>query len=148
MFIHDFQSPFSGDLDCEEYDFPQYFELIVFPFQSPFSGDLDCEVAIKEVVVEMVKWKLSIPVFRGSRLRATLSASCPDTSVSHFQSPFSGDLDCELYGKELTIKDTEVLSIPVFRGSRLRESFFSALLSALISSKKMLIAAITPRLLP
>ena len=37
-----FQSPFSGDLDCEYLILKNYAENEQI-FQSPFSGDLDCE---------------------------------------------------------------------------------------------------------
>ena len=37
-----FQSPFSGDLDCEN-DSQALSFITQANFQSPFSGDLDCE---------------------------------------------------------------------------------------------------------
>ena len=90
-----FQSPFSGDLDCEpEFTYP--LRIKEFIFQSPFSGDLDCE--------------------------ARNSGCVADVDVHPvFQSPFSGDLDCEYSPNPITRESLLRLSIPVFRGSRLRE---------------------------
>ena len=112
-----FQSPFSGDLDCEE-KVEGRGEDKGEGFQSPFSGDLDCEWQDGQTLRKFIV-VLSIPVFRGSRLRGSLSrhgtfiADIPFNPrfqgisiarlspklakilLQSFQSPFSGDLDCE-----------------------------------------------------
>ena len=63
-----FQSPFSGDVDCESSASTNGRGADELSFQSPFSGDLDCEVAAGKIL---------------------------DDLDFDFQSPFSGDVDCE-----------------------------------------------------
>ena len=63
-------------------------------FQTPFSGDLDCELSVCRNQ-DPVCYPLSIPVFRGSRLWGSWAWFKQSLWVFDFQSPFSGDLDCE-----------------------------------------------------
>ena len=146
-----FQSPFSGDLDCEQIcDGTIKEKYDINCFQSPFSGDLDCELSQMWVFATMfycitfnprfqgisivrlfflsvlrpnrIGYSLSIPVFRGSRLWGYFSFlyCVPIELVIVFQSPFSGDLDCESVFRDIRwILAYSLLSIPVFRGSRL-----------------------------
>ena len=44
--IRVFQSPFSGDLNCEQIK-AEFWDSLEQVFKSPFSGDLDCEFVSK-----------------------------------------------------------------------------------------------------
>ena len=118
LYFYIFQSPFSGDVDCEDVN-KVFNRVLGIVFQSPFSGDVDCEttnIYIEPIVIE----KYFQSPFSGD-------VDCEDVNKVFnrvlgivFQSPFSGDVDCESDCSEKYAAIHFKLSIPVFRGCRLR----------------------------